>query len=515
MQKLKNLPLLQNKKGSILVGVIVFSLVMAIASLAYMTLSGNTVTHETVALDDEKAYQTAESGLLVGIRWLREISNWELVKTIEDTTLIYGPADINNMTVTVSVINDENDPFTVLSEVTGGTLTYTKSLKFGSKLGNIGNFINNIDPNSGPGGGGLDNVLFDGPVHSNSSITLSSTSHTGSNVGVLFKDAVTVTKAANNSDFGGYGDGTSNNYDYGVFHHNISEGSDGGSKLDDHFISSYAVIPDKIEMDGLVGDTNHLPEHAFNDSTAFIVFMDSSSAPRPYYGLFVYDKNDGTGTRIDTLASYPLTETRENWHNGEGNDSIFESKNHIGVLGEVTGRRTLSTIPGKDILVRGDLKYKGFELEYPRSNYDNLINSNNYGIGDIDANGNIIALFSGGDIVINGFEQEFSADSTLKNISNTPSKDEFILTASLIAKELDRGIILSDHRTVLYAIGDRYLDKWNNYLPKSKDIHFCYDSRLGRIRAPGIPEIEADPPVDSDGLRILVGSWSEKNGKSE
>jgi Tfp pilus assembly protein PilV len=60
---------MSNNRGSALVGVVVASILIGIAVTGVMSVTGSTINHEAAALENEKAFYAAESGLLIGTRW--------------------------------------------------------------------------------------------------------------------------------------------------------------------------------------------------------------------------------------------------------------------------------------------------------------------------------------------------------------------------------------------------------------------------------------------------------------
>jgi len=49
---------------------------MSIIALGFVQISASGVNHEQMALENEKAFQAAKSGLLLGAKWLRMQANW-------------------------------------------------------------------------------------------------------------------------------------------------------------------------------------------------------------------------------------------------------------------------------------------------------------------------------------------------------------------------------------------------------------------------------------------------------
>ncbi len=62
---------LKNQKGSILVGVILLSLAMTIAAAGFLLYVSNGSKDTDQAVQDMALYNAAESGMLMGVRWMR------------------------------------------------------------------------------------------------------------------------------------------------------------------------------------------------------------------------------------------------------------------------------------------------------------------------------------------------------------------------------------------------------------------------------------------------------------
>jgi hypothetical protein len=151
---------LLNEHGSILVASIAFSIVIAIAGTGMLLLSGNSVRHEAAAFENDRAFLAAESGLLLGKRWLADTTNWNQYRTTGRAVIYAGV--INGVNDTVSLLPpDANGDLELRSEATGTDLGFKKRLSWGIQkvVGpNPGVFINDLDPDqAGVGQGG---VLF-------------------------------------------------------------------------------------------------------------------------------------------------------------------------------------------------------------------------------------------------------------------------------------------------------------------------------------------------------------------
>jgi len=75
MQKLITISHLNRQDGSALIGAVALALVMAISGLGYLYLSINTARADLVERDESRAFWAAESGMLLGAKWLKDSAN--------------------------------------------------------------------------------------------------------------------------------------------------------------------------------------------------------------------------------------------------------------------------------------------------------------------------------------------------------------------------------------------------------------------------------------------------------
>jgi hypothetical protein len=507
-----------NERGSILVASIAFSIVLAIAGTGMLLLSGNSVRHEAAAFENDRAFLAAESGLLLGKRWLADTTNWIQYRTTGKAVIYAGV--INGINDTVSLLPpDVNGDLELRSEATGTDLGFKKRLSWGiRRVINPGIFINDLNPDQKvPGQGGLNNIWFDGPFHSNMPIYLSAVSNPGAKgASVYFVNGkVTVHNKterihfASGGHWGQYGSGPSgNNYDWGILiKSGQSEGTSQGDKLDNQFQGTFLHSQDSLFMPRITGQNILLPVNQ-SPSNRALIYFDTLSGN----GIATYYYYNAAGTRLDTTFNI--------------NNMVIRAQNAISVLGTVKGQTTLVSNVGHSIYPVGDLKYADF-TPVNDSMYLKYNNSLNYGVGTL-ANGhtNIITLASGGDIHFEkGYKKIFNkATESLVNSPN--SNDTMYLTASLIAIEPDRGLMwdttstgtiqLSDYNYIFRSIGTRTIDHFFNYVSAggtnaNTSIRFFLDSRiLQDFRGPGVPEFRS---ASSTGvmLFILKTDWREQN----
>lgn len=133
MQKLNADParrLLGSRRGSALVTVVVFSVLIGISGAAFLSLTGTSVNRETAGLLDARAFAAAESGLLMGTQWLSKQENWtpQDESDILGTTL-RGESAPNGVDVTVEVVEDDGT-ITIVSTATHAGMRYNKQLRW-------------------------------------------------------------------------------------------------------------------------------------------------------------------------------------------------------------------------------------------------------------------------------------------------------------------------------------------------------------------------------------------------
>jgi hypothetical protein len=112
-------------EGSALVGAVTLTLIMSITALGFVQISASGVNHEQAALENEKAFQAAESGLLLGARWLMMQANWP---TIGNNQPIVQDVSINDINVDVNYSAGANNTVLITSTASSARLHYTKRL---------------------------------------------------------------------------------------------------------------------------------------------------------------------------------------------------------------------------------------------------------------------------------------------------------------------------------------------------------------------------------------------------
>jgi hypothetical protein len=504
---------LRRESGSVLVGVVTVAILMGIASVGYLTMTGTTVNNEAEGLDNERAFFAAESGLLVGTRWLRDSANWYGLPS--GVTNVYDTS-MNGMAIDVDVVSSSG-VVVVQSDAVGGILTYTKRLSWTVDVSNPyrpGVFINCLGPSGGVGGSGLNNTWFDGPFHANTPIYLSSVSNPGaSGSGVYFVNGgvTTYNETAQENfptgDWGNYGSGNSD-YDFGIFHHNLSQNTDQSAKLNDYFSSTFTHSQDSIYMPRITSQDVTLPVANEGPGRPVLVFGKNKTTNE---GIATYYYYDGAGVKQEVTVAI--------------DGKVIRVPNNVSVLGTVKGQATLVTDPGASIYPVGDLVYDKF-APASQADYDDYDNSNNYGVGDLSYSDDMLALVSGGDIYFEQTKRRFD-EGTKQLVATGVAKQEMFLTAMLIASEPGHGtwwvtrdgtrhgdIEINKYDYTLRAIGSRTLDEWYSYdaggVQANQMIRFFFDTRINDgLIAPGVPLYQTNQ--GGNVLLIFNGDWSETN----
>ena len=95
-------------------GVISISILVSIMGLSFFTVMLHMVDSEVRALHRAEAHYAAESGAILGIRFIRQLSNWP--EKTQDTIFIFSSDTINNFNVDVMYTIDTSGLVTIISE---------------------------------------------------------------------------------------------------------------------------------------------------------------------------------------------------------------------------------------------------------------------------------------------------------------------------------------------------------------------------------------------------------------
>lgn len=514
--KLKFIGKRANRKGYILVSVVVFSMIISIGICGLIGLSRNDINQEIAAFNEDKAFLAAESGLLIGTRWLRDTLNWNVYHHSGYPGYIFnGP--LGGLDAKISYAPDENGKLMMMSSVSSAGLGYTKVLSWSveeAKWGNPGIFINNCSHAGSVGGTGFNNEWFDGPMHANSPIYISSVS--GGNASVKFVNGnVTVhnkTEKISFDDGGNWGnydtsEVSGNDYEFGIWHHDAHPGD--YAKIDAFFerngsYESFKHTTDSMFVPRITTQTITLPLNEKLTKTAILNFyVENGTGKADYY---YYNS-----------ANVQLKQT----YNVDG--QVIRAPNTLNVLGTVKGQVTVVTNEGYHINPVGDIMYASYQPNV--SNMEDYNNEGNYGLGKLSpTNEDVLALVSGGDINFKLDKYELLMQSGKAVLSAIPAngqnKPPMYVTAQLMATEKGRGIRwessnVNDYNFRLRALGTRAIDIYEESHnaqggPGAKAFMFFYDSRFSDgLNAPGVNPIRAS--TTNGELFVIKTDWQEEN----
>jgi hypothetical protein len=511
------IPLCTSEKGSVLAPVIAFSVLIFLAIGGYMGLARHVVTLEIDELNDAKAFLAAESGLLIGTRWLREEANWTRYKSTGYPGSVYH-GTINNLTVSVTITLELSGDLLIKSIASGGDLQYSKALSWTvtpMNWNDPGIYINDVSQAGGVGGSGLNNEWFDGPMHSNTPIFISSVS--GGAVNVKFVNGkLTVhnrTDQVSFNDGGHWGNYSTsnlsgNNYDFGIWQHDAYAGE--YSKLDPLFLHKGIYSPfqhskDSLFLPPITGQTRTLPQNMSENNRAILCFDVLNGAT----GRATYYYYNAAGQQ-QSLAFNSANE-------------VIRVPNDVSVLGTVKGQTTVITDQDKKIYPVGDIMYHGFQPDVNDMEVYN--NADNYGLGSLTPlNNDVLSLVSGGDITFGLNKYQLSVTGGNASLSaigdqghNLPT---MYVTAQLFAAGQGHGIRwastnVNQYNYRLRAVGTRAIDVYEESHnaqggPGSDAFRFYYDTRFkDGLKAPGVPSLKAS--ASSTELFILNTNWREEN----
>ncbi|MBF0431192.1 MAG: hypothetical protein HQK83_07945 [Fibrobacteria bacterium] len=534
MQKLELIKKCQ--KGSALVGVVAFSLVMTIASASFIMLASSGVNDEVEAHLNELAFQAAESGLLLGTRYLRKKGNWQP----SGTTTIKSNWNYNGFNVNITTMDSLSHTW-VVSEASNSKLPYKKRLKWMLEKKDLGEgtYINNlyVSSRSTVGGGYFDNVVIDGPMHSNSPIVVSSVSKN-----VRFMNGqVEAHNMLGNYQFdwdepskqmtyeegkseawGNYGDGRINNYDYGIYVHSEQQGTDEGADIDVHMTDVFLHSQDSLYVDDY-----YAPDITLDSSYADLNDVnDESIARRPTIEF----KSDGSA------LYYTWGYDGSNWSVNKDSLTAAQIKGNllrvpasdVNVLGVVNGDISVMTDSGYSIHAVGNLKYNDFDKSQfgnwdASTPEDGWNNSTNYGIPT--NSDDIVGLISGHDLYF-GTEWFDPRDKLRKDVVGDADDGKLYFMANAVAaysggtnmwKIKNKKIDPNAYKNYdLRFVGGRTMDMWFNYTSGGGKnfgaIRFYYDTRLsGLVNAPKMPEVYAADVTPDDLFKFNLTNWTEEN----
>jgi hypothetical protein len=449
---------INDSRGSALIGAVALSVLMAIAGISFLQVTAISINNETAALENEKAFQAAESGIWIGARWLRSFPTFLTLTSAYNGTDI-GPfgsraIPINGMDVYVTMpvhIGVDNIPaVSIVANVykkgsSPSAATFKKRIIVGDvrsqDFGAYCTFYDGYQSTSADdstngqwnsadawGGWGSSRV-FNGRFHMNNmnNKLLDNTPR--------FNGRVTVAKPCARNNYGTGHD--SNNYNSGIFGYSAG-GTPTTAELDNIFTDRYIPNVDQIKL--TIPRTNAA---SIDTTTSISTFdkirlpassRDDGYGPNQYRPTLYFDGpnafyewKDAGGYHRDTVG--PLK-------GGTINGKIFLSSNNLNVYSTangVTGRVTVATTTGRSIVPVGNLVTSDYNLT----------------TGTVPSNStNMIGLISGGYVAFNKtWTKRFSgagADA-MKNVSEqvtgggAPGPDDGVgtlhMSAAIIAVE--------------------------------------------------------------------------------
>jgi hypothetical protein len=362
-----------SQRGSALAPVLAISTLITIAIGGYLGLAKNSVNQECFSLNEDQAFLAAESGLLLGSKWvLSQNPAWPACQANED---VFGNAyrdgnAINGFDVTVNVVFSGKTA-TVSSSARNPSLPgYSKQISHDMvqtqiSSGEFGLFLDNACQLGG-NTKGIRKMDWDGPAHFNSALQLG---NPGGGNETHFNDRVSLFNINPETNLpmidlthgtGHFG----NDYRYGV---------DGGSgNWDSEFQNTFDPLANKLMSAIDLGGTTELSLNATVNTLTFGV-----NAGVPYY-------------QFTSPAGVLTTVT---YNSGEELKLRIVNQD-VSVSGSLKGKVTVYTDAGKSISLPGNLTYADFST----TSFSSTDTANNSGFNK--SSSNVLGLYSGADIII-------------------------------------------------------------------------------------------------------------------
>jgi hypothetical protein len=412
---MRKMNVIQNNRGSILVGAVALAMLMAIAGAGFLLATSNGINSETAAFENEKAFQAAESGVWIGTRWLRDPAH-NFLSTPDGTTLdpFGGPVLINGLNVVVKIpvqVGANGIPVASITanvySGTPGATTFKKRITVG-KITNqgFGTFCTFYDgyqptdckPSNWDGvkwlndwGGWGNNRNFYGRTHLNNMPVVLNTN------GPRFFGPVTVSKNVTVGLGAAYANGQrGNDYSAGVLGalQNVGSGYSPSSDLTDLnaiFVDRYTPNVDPVALDIPLTDAVSLAGSGLTITNLPFSSRDDGYGPYQYRPTLYINGTQATYYYRNGGGAYDSIK----WGSIDGR--IFVSKDVVGAntgnnlniytsRAGATGRFTIATATSKSIVPVGNIT---------TSDYD-------FASGTIPSTSdNMIGLISGGFIAFN------------------------------------------------------------------------------------------------------------------
>ncbi len=502
MPKLKN-----QQKGSTLVGTLVFALLVGISGVSLLSVVASGVNNEVDVLDDDRAFLAAETGALMGARWLRGVNVIPASGTLYPFS---SSLSVNGLMVDVALSSSTDSTGAVWVEIIsqafdGGSLdqnTFRKRVTWRTKPGTFGQYSTFFDDvYSGHNNwGGFYRRTFEGRFHMNTYIEISSFSRPGSDNQVLFKNGL-VTVASPFGEHYGTGAHHNNNYDFGV-QLNFNDYNP-VTQLDRIFLDEYRGSQEKIDIP--VGLTSS--DLQSNSARVLLpVSDDNGESYSSYRPTLEFKLVNGQPQAVYHYRQGGVLK-EQTYSNPAG--AVFISRNNLNVLGTLQGATTVATTYGKSIMPVGDITYSDY----------------NQATGTVPSDSrNVLGLVSGKDIRFNNqWYKQWGGDGSGRLLNINGGNGTLDINASILAVESGNGWQATEYwdtdRQCNYSLkltGNHILKAWRYPTATSSTgnpvggcmgfIKNQHDSRLiSSLQPPGFPSVKT-----SAGLWVLqFTDWAE------
>jgi len=503
---------MKNKKandGSALIGAIMIAAVLSVVAAGFIRVSTIGANNEAASYIDEQAFQAGESGVIMGARWLRDIASFPSSGAASPFS---SYLTINNMDVVVSIAYGTSGSSTeasisaaVFKDPSGNhaqnASTFIKRIRmtkvtqecFGKYVTLVDAVINDANWS------GYANRIFSGRFHSNSRIKISADPSTSSKV--VFKDGlVTVGTTSNYNGNYGIGAHDNNNYNSGVLLNWSGGTARNATACDAIFTGQYRSNVDNIAMPTSV--TSDTLAHSSSAVTLPTSSVDEGSGQANYRPTLVFSVVSGTPTATYYYKTNATTYQKKTYTNYSG--SILVSSNNLNVYGTVSGKVTVSTAVGKDIVPVGSLVYSDFNIST---------------LSVPSTSTNVIGLVSGNNIV---FNQGWKRDTSKTTTTTVTMSGTYNINASLMAVQSNSaksGCTWWDSTKAcnynVNVYGNQIMRAYrpityNNTYGAMGTVGYYHDARLENasgVQPPGFPKVQT-----SSGLWILeMNGWKEEN----
>jgi Tfp pilus assembly protein PilX len=548
-----------NNRGSALISAVALAILMALTGAGFMLLTTNGLNNESALLQNDKAFQAAESGVWMGARWLRQ-PNSSFPSTNFPTSGAYYPlggttnsyVTLDNMFVFVTVtaqtvltVPVASITAEVYSSSTKSAATFLKRITVSDirvqSFGSYCTFFNTFQPDYSNyvagqfkqfttlgDWGGFRNRTFYGRFHMNNCyIKLYSDANAGGAGPVLFRNGLvtvaTPTDAAVLTDYSkNYGTSAASGHDYdsGVW---ADWTTVNPTRLDSVFTDRYVANVDQISLPNATLNATAIlnnPNVSNFNKIELPVSKDSGEAYNNYRPT------------LDFKTSNAMFQYRDNANNlrcttfTSIDGKVFCCHNNLNVRGTVQGKVTVTTDAGTSILPVGNI----LVADYTTAG-DSVPSSST----------NIIGLAPGKHIRFNATWRKIFKDSgaVSPTAAIAAANDTLRINASIVATgSANVTYTTATGTTTKNEIGTEYWDLENpvnysyklygnhilgGYRPVGSGYHtatgssagcmgtqkFTYDNRMtnANLQPPAYPNQQT-----VDGLWVLrIKGWSEGN----